>query len=106
MLDNLKQLSENEEEPDNDSLHSDVDETTSKISSEFEDSENETLNKKDASGESSFRRKNFIGEDVISDSLVVFDDITMAIERSKDFVNFLTICRKLGYTCIIYITFI
>ena len=24
----------------------------------------------------------------------------MAIERSKDFVNFLTICRKLGYRCI------
>ena len=70
-----------------------------KISFDENSSENETLNKKDVSesSESTFRRKNFIGEDVISDSLIVFDDITMAIERSKDFVNFLTICRKLGY---------
>ena len=46
------------------------------------------------------RLKNFIGENVISNSLVVFDDISKVVEKFADFVHFLTICRKLGYTCI------
>ena len=41
-----------------------------------------------------------IGENVVTDSLVVFDDISKVVEKYGEFVHFLTVCRKLGYTCI------
>ena len=91
VLNNLKVLPESNNKDNSDSDNN----------SEIDDSnENNVEFNKDESKQEKRRVENFIGENVISNSLVVFDDITKVVEKSGDFVHFLTICRKLGYTCI------
>ena len=94
VLNNLKVLPESNNKDNSDS-------DSDNASSEIDDSnENNNLETNNESTPEKKRLKNFIGENVISNSLVVFDDITKVVEKFGDFVHFLTICRKLGYTCI------
>ena len=90
VLNNLKQLSDSQKEHDekndneNDSDNNDI--------SDSEEIKGTTPN---------FREKNFIGEQIVAHSLIVFDDISKIIEEStSEFVHFLTVCRKFGFSCI------
>ena len=41
-----------------------------------------------------------IGEWTQIDKLIVMDDVSGLADKSEDFSNFLTVCRKYGFTCV------
>ena len=82
MLNNLKVLPESNNKDNSDS---DSDNASSELDNSNENNNLETNNE---STPEKKRLKNFIGENVISNSLVVFDDITKVVEKFGDFVHF------------------
>ena len=44
--------------------------------------------------------KNYLGENIKLDRLIVMDDISGLADRSETFANFLTVSRKFGLTCV------
>ena len=44
--------------------------------------------------------KNYLGENIKLDRLIVMDDILGLADRSETFANFLTVSRKFGLTCV------
>ena len=43
---------------------------------------------------------NELGEEMIIDKLIVMDDLSGLADKSDEFVNFLTVSRKYGITCV------
>ena len=44
--------------------------------------------------------ENYLGENVISDRVIVMNDVSSLADRSEEFANFLTVSRKYGLTCV------
>ena len=43
---------------------------------------------------------NLMGENILTDRLIVMDDVSGLADKSEHFENFLTASRKFGFTCI------
>ena len=43
---------------------------------------------------------NLMGENILMDRLIVMDDVQGLADKSKNIVNFLTVSRKFGFTCV------
>ena len=43
---------------------------------------------------------NELGEDMLIDCLIVMDDVSGLADKSDNFVNFLTVSRKYGFSCL------
>ena len=106
VISNLKIIPESNKiknkEGNSDSKNDTVETTNDRASDSDSDSPNQNGNISVESNNSTVdkRLENFIGENVVTDKLVVFDDISKVVEKYGDFAHFLTISRKLGYTCI------